>query len=253
MSSAEHTTTHHTVARRRVLAGLVPSALGIGLAVLLTGCGAGQLTQTASQAPAVNGASGDAGPIAIRNAQLAPPNNAQGTYEPGSQARLVVTIVNKGLSEDTLVKITSPAAESITIDGSATGTKALPGEFAVASGMDSDDMVPSAGDSAEPTTTTTTEPTTTEPTTTSSAPTSGASNSAPTTTTSSESASSVVPTPPAKITIELVGIKSINGGSLRAGLTIPITFYFAHAGQATLQVPVGAPADSASLASSTNG
>ncbi len=53
------------------------------------------------------------------------------------------------------------------------------------------------------------------------------------------------------MTIDLVGIKSLNGAPLRAGLTIPMTFYFAHAGQVTLpQVPIGAPADGAARSSS---
>jgi hypothetical protein len=52
---------------------------------------------------------------------------------------------------------------------------------------------------------------------------------------------------PGSVTIDIVQIRSVNGGSLRAGLTIPMTFYFAHAGQVTLaQVPIAAPADNAS-------
>jgi hypothetical protein len=45
------------------------------------------------------------------------------------------------------------------------------------------------------------------------------------------------------VAIVLTGIKTINGAPLRAGLTIPITFYFAQGGQLTLDVPIGAPAD----------
>jgi copper(I)-binding protein len=211
---------------------------------VLAGCGAGQISQTATQQAAVNGASGSAGPIAIRDAQLAPPSDPQGVYQPGSTARLIVTIVNTGLSDDTLVKVTSPAVESITIDGSADGTKVLPGGFAVSSGVDSDDMTGGqAGDTAS------VVPTTAPETTTSSATVSPG--------TPSESAkpsgSSTAPVPPGKVRIDLVQIKSINGGPLRAGMTIPLTFYFAHAGQVTLpQVPIGAPADGSSP-SSANG
>jgi copper(I)-binding protein len=51
------------------------------------------------------------------------------------------------------------------------------------------------------------------------------------------------------MTIELVGFRSVNGGPLRAGMTIPITFFFAHAGQVTIgQVPIGAPPDSTVVA-----
>ncbi|HEX3590419.1 MAG TPA: hypothetical protein VHV74_12380 [Pseudonocardiaceae bacterium] len=238
MSRAEHSTT----TRRRVLSGVVPSVLGVGLAaVLMAGCSAGQITQTATQEPVVNGASGMAGPIAIRDAQLAFPSNAQGTYQPGSTARLIVTIVNTGIADDTLTKITSPAATSVRIDGSDTGTKLLPGGFSVASGQDSDDESAGAAGSGSAAAPTTTQP--------SVAPSSGAPSSgapaggavpppAPT---------SSAPSQPQTVTIDLVGIRSVNGAPLRAGLTIPLTFYFQRSGQVTLpQVPIGAPADSSS-------
>ncbi|HEX5116464.1 MAG TPA: hypothetical protein VFW65_14810 [Pseudonocardiaceae bacterium] len=243
MSRAEHS----TPTRRRVLSGIVPSVLGIGLAATLVGCGAGQITQTATQQSVVNGASGMAGAIAIRNVQLAFPNNPQGTYAPGSTARLVLTIVNTGIGDDTLVRITSPAVTSVNIDGSPTGSKVIPGGFSVASGVDEDDstVAPSASaasstTSAAPTTTATSVPPSSglvsPPASGSVAPTTAA-----VTTTSS------APQAPGKVTIDLVGIRSINGASLRAGLTIPMTFYFAHAGQVTLaQVPIGAPPDSSS-------
>jgi copper(I)-binding protein len=221
--------------------------LGLGLAAVLTGCGAGQISQTATQVSSVNGASGSVGPIAIRDTQLAAPGNAQQTYPPGSSARLIVTIVNTGLAADTLVKVTSPAVTTITIDGSDTGTKALPDGFAVASGVDTDDMTvnPTGGSSV-------TEPTTT-PTAISGAntPSGSSSPSGSTSPSTAKPSASRTPLPPGKVTIELVGIKSINGGALRAGMTIPVTFYFAHAGQVTLpQVPLGAPADGSSLLSS---
>jgi hypothetical protein len=50
------------------------------------------------------------------------------------------------------------------------------------------------------------------------------------------------------VTVDLVGIRSVNGHPLRAGLTIPLTFYFQHAGHVTLaQVPIGAPSDNSSV------
>lgn len=234
MSRAEHSTT----TRRRVLSGVVPSVLGVGLAaVLMAGCSAGQITQTATQEPAVNGASGMAGPIAIRDAQLAFPSNAQGVYQPGSTARLIVTIVNTGIADDTLTRISSPAATSVRIDGSDTGTKLLPGGFSVASGQDPDDETASAAGSSSAAAPTTTQP--------SLAPSSGAPSSgavAP-----PAPVSSSAPSQPQTVTIDLVGIRSVNGAPLRAGLTIPLTFYFQKSGQVTLpQVPIGAPADSSS-------
>lgn len=245
MSRAEHNTT-----RRRVLAGLVPSVLGLGLAALLAGCGAGQITQTDLQQSAVNGASGNVGAMAVRNAQLAAPTNPQGVYQPGDTARLVVTIVNTGLPSDTLTKVASPAAVGVTIDGSADGTKAIPGGFAVTSGPDVDDTTPSSG--GAPATTAVPTSTTGGSVPSSGAPSSGApSSGAPSgSATPSRSAS---PLPPAKVAIDLTGIKSVNGAPLRAGITIPVTFYFAHAGQLTLQVPIGAPADTSAVLSAANG
>ncbi|HKN99026.1 MAG TPA: hypothetical protein VJX10_18035, partial [Pseudonocardiaceae bacterium] len=140
MSRAEHSTPR----RRRVLSGIVPSVLGIGLAAVLVGCGAGQITQTAEQESGVNGASGMVGAMAIRDAQLAYPGNQQGTYAPGSTARMILTIVNTGVTDDTLVRITSPAVTSVTIDGSPTGSKVIPGGFSVSSGVDTDDSTASS-------------------------------------------------------------------------------------------------------------
>ncbi|HEY3747845.1 MAG TPA: hypothetical protein VGL80_01500 [Pseudonocardiaceae bacterium] len=247
MSRAEH----HTTTRRRVLAGIVPSVLGIGLAAVLAGCGSGQITQTDTQLSGVNGASATVGSMAIRNAQLAYPADPQGVYQPGSSARLVVTIVNTGLTSDTLVKVTSPGVSSITIDGSADGTKLIPGNFSVASGQDEDDSTVGPSSAAAPTTTVPVVTTTPVP------PSSGQPSSGQPSTPPSDSlvpsapsvppttTASAVPTVPGVVKIELVGIKSLNGAPLRAGLTIPMTFYFQHAGQVTLaQVPIGAPADS---------
>lgn len=224
MSRAEHPTT----TRRRVLTGLVPGVLGL---TLLAACGAGQITQTDTQESAVNGASGQVGAMAVRDAQLAYPSDSQGVYAPGSNATLVVTIVNTGLTDDTLVKITSPAVTSVTIDGSASGTKLIPGNFAVASGQDLDDSGASAVASGS-----------------NPAPTGAGEPGAPTSSSLQPSGSaspSAAPSAPGTVSIVLVGIRSENGASLRPGLTIPLTFYFAKAGPLTLNnVPIGDAADS---------
>lgn len=241
MSRAEHS----TPTRGRVLSGIVPSVLGIGLAAVLVGCGAGQITQTASQVSAVNGASGMAGPIAIRNVQLAYPNDKQGTFAAGSNARVIMAVINTGLADDTLVRITTPAATSVTIDGSATGSKLIPGGFSVASGVDDDDSTVGPSASSAPSTV----PSLATPSPSSSSvppsapPSSGSvAPSSPVVTTTASA-----PQTPGKVVIELIGMRSVNGAPLRAGLTIPMTFYFAHAGQVTLpQVPIGAPSDTTS-------
>jgi copper(I)-binding protein len=205
--------------------------LGIGVAAVLAGCGAGQITQTNTQSPAVNGASANVGPIALRDVQLAAPPNPQGVYQPGSSAKLIATIVNTALTSDALVRVSTPAATSVLINGSPSGSAPLPGNFAIASGRDPDDA-----------TSVVVDPPSSTP--------SGPSSAAPT-----GSSSAVPPLAPGKVSIVLSGIKSVNGSPLRAGMTIPITFYFLHAGQVTITaVPIGAPPDApAVLNPSSNG
>lgn len=244
MSRAEHPTT----TRRSLLSRVVPAVLGLGLAATVAACGAGQITQTDTQEPVVNGASGNVGEIALRNVQLAYPSGTQGVYPPGSTARLIITIINTGESDDTLQKVTSPAVTQVLINGSPTGTKPIPSGFSVSSGVDLDDESGTATATGTPTT----PPAPTRaappsgpvsPTATSgvvpSGPPSTPNGSVPLTT-----PTSTRPQLPGKVTIDLVGIRSVNGHPLRAGLAIPLTFYFQHAGKVTIgRVPIGAPPD----------
>lgn len=90
-------------------------------AVALAGCGAGQITQTSSQISAVGGASGNAGPIAVRDAVIAfvPAAETAVVYPRGGSAPLQMTIANSGATADTLVSASSPAAASVQITGAA--------------------------------------------------------------------------------------------------------------------------------------
>ena len=253
--------------RHRRLATVAPVVAGLGLALLLSGCGAGQITQTDTQVAAVNGASGNAGPIAVRGAELAYPGG-QGVYQPGSNAELIVTIVNTGVTDDTLTGISSPAAVGATIDGSASGSKDLPGGFAIIGGRDVDGQDTTA--TAIPLTTEQPTGSTTAPsglpggasTTTGTSGTSGVNasglpgTSGATTTEPSTTAGSTVgqlpgTAKPGTVKIMLTGIKTVNGAPLRAGLTIPITFVFAKAGQVTINVPIAAPADNSPAVANT--
>lgn len=250
-------TAQHPIRTRRRLATVAPVVAGLGLALLLSGCGAGQITQTDTQVAAVNGASGNAGPIAVRGAELAyPAGSAQGVFQPGSNAELIVTIVNTGVTDDTLTGVSTPAALGVTIDGSTTGTKDLPGGFALISGKDVDDRdttataIPLTTESTGSTTTPSGLPGATGTTGTATSGTSGATTTEPSTTAGS-SAGSLPGAKPGSVTITLTGIKTVNGAPLRAGLTIPITFSFARAGQVTINVPVAAPADNSPAAENT--
>jgi copper(I)-binding protein len=102
---------------RRVLGSAV---FGIGAALMLAGCGAGQITQTDTQLPAVDGALGQAGPVSVRDASLANRNTCEQAYTAGSNAPLVLTIANAGQQNDDLVSVTSPDATGATIDGQKT-------------------------------------------------------------------------------------------------------------------------------------
>ncbi|GAA4862411.1 hypothetical protein [Saccharopolyspora cebuensis] len=107
---------HHKARRLR----LIPAALGLGAVVALSGCSAGQITETDTQVAAVNGGSGDVGEIAVRNAEFSFPA-AGSAYPQGSSAPLEVVIANEG-PDDRLVAVRSPYAANVQV----TGEQALP-------------------------------------------------------------------------------------------------------------------------------
>lgn len=94
---------------------LIPAALGFGAVIALGGCSAGQVTETDTQVAAVNGASGDAGDVAVRDAKLSFPT-AGTSYPAGSSAPVEVVIANDG-GDDQLVRVTSPYAQSADVQG----------------------------------------------------------------------------------------------------------------------------------------
>lgn len=99
--------------QRHPVAGL---GLLLVLLTVLASCGTGQITQTARQQSSANGASGDIGPIAVRNAEfLFPPTGHQ--YPAGASVMLGLTIVNTGSNGDRLASVDSPVAGSVRIDG----------------------------------------------------------------------------------------------------------------------------------------
>jgi hypothetical protein len=99
------------------------SACGLAVAVVLTGCSAGQVSQTAIQEPAVNGTNVIAGDpmsgVALRNIHLRAPQTADYVH-PGSKAELLFVAVNESPADaDRLVSITSDVG-SVAITGDAT-------------------------------------------------------------------------------------------------------------------------------------
>jgi len=94
-------------------------------AVVLAGCGAGQVSQTSRQVAAVDGANVTVGSIAVRDAQFVLGTDVKGAvaFPHGSSAPLQMTIVNTGGTPDVLVSASSPVASAVTISG----TKDVPG------------------------------------------------------------------------------------------------------------------------------
>lgn len=89
---------------RRVLVAVV-SAIVL---IMVGGCAAGQIAETAEEVPAVNGNEGGVGPIQLRNVTLAFPPG--GVYRAGSDARVEFAVVNEANKPDRLVSVSSPAA-----------------------------------------------------------------------------------------------------------------------------------------------
>lgn len=91
---------------------------GLAAGVALSGCSAGQISQTATQEPAVNGVNATAGAVVLRNVHL---RAAQTTdyVEPGSDVELLFVAANESPDRpDKLVSITSDVGTvSLTGDG----------------------------------------------------------------------------------------------------------------------------------------
>ena len=245
-------------------------------ALALAGCGAGQITQTSSQASGVGGASANVGQIAIREAAFAFTGDGKtaAIYQQGSEAPLSMTVVNFGGQVDKLTNVSSPAAESARITGDATIAsgrvllvEGLPaGEPAGAPGAAapgaSAQATPAPGASAQATPAPAASaqaapapgaeatPGPTEQA--SSAPTAGANpgsrpapatagpEAAATAAAGAAAPSSGVVTPgTTRAQVVLTGLKS----DLQVGPTYPVVLTFERAGSVTLQVPVANPSE----------
>jgi copper(I)-binding protein len=92
-------------------------ALLAAVTLTVTGCGAGQYSQTADQVAAINGANGTIGDLTVLNAQLTPTDGED--YPAGSSARVLLWISNDSINPDTLSGVSTTAAKSVQITGSA--------------------------------------------------------------------------------------------------------------------------------------
>lgn len=109
---------------RRSAPVIIAAALGLVLAV--SGCAAGQISQTAQQVAAIDGANASVGQLSVLNVLLETP--AAANYGPGSTIPVSLVISNHGTQGDTLTGVSSPAAGAVKIGA---GKIALPQQFNV--------------------------------------------------------------------------------------------------------------------------
>jgi copper(I)-binding protein len=220
---------------RRVLGAGV---LALGAALALAGCGAGQITQTATQQPAVNGTHAQVKTIALRDVAVQYPTSGAG-YAAGATPALTLTIVNQGTQDDSLVSVTTEDGTQATVGGS----KDIVAGHSLVIGPD--DAVESTNE-AQPTSSGAPVSSSEAPasTGTSSTGTSSTGTSSTGTETSSSGAPSASVTPTAapatvgKGTVTLPALKQ----PLWPGQVVKVTFVFKNAGPVTVELPVAAPA-----------
>ncbi|MBX4169443.1 hypothetical protein K3M35_12320 [Rhodococcus sp. DMU2021] len=176
-------------------------ALAAGAALTMSACSAGQITQTSTQVAAINGSNVDAGSLALRNVHVIYPNSEEYSIEPGGTAQLGFTIVNLDpYVGDNLTGISTDFAASVT------GTPIeVPPQSSVVAGVSEANaaLVEEVDESPRPNSTEET------------------------------------PSPAPASVVNSVELVNLSEG-VRPGLTIPVTFTFAEAGDVTLSVPVDA-------------
>jgi copper(I)-binding protein len=220
---------------RRVLGAGV---LALGAALVLAGCGAGQITQTSTQQAAVNGTHAQVKNIDLRNAAVQYPTSGPG-YAAGATPALTLTIVNRDAQDDSLVSVTTEGGGQATIAGSKT---IVAGHSLV---IGPDDAVESTNEVQS--TTSGAPSSSSAPTSSATPPGSSSATNSPgnlTATATSQVPSSgpaATPTAPEKVgqaTVKLPALKQ----PLWPGQTIKVTFVFQNAGPVTVELPVAAPA-----------
>lgn len=100
--------------RRGVKLSFATVALAAALAGT-AGCGAGHITQTDTQLPAVNGDIAEAGAVRVNNAVLAYPE--PGYWAEGSDVPLRMAIANTAPRGDELEQVSSPVSASVKVEG----------------------------------------------------------------------------------------------------------------------------------------
>ncbi|MGY4100252.1 hypothetical protein ACW2Q0_11965 [Nocardia sp. R16R-3T] len=208
--------TASTGARRRMVS---VAALAAGAALVLSGCGAGQVSQTATQVAAVNGNHADIDRISLRNVHIVfPASGTEYTNAKGGKAIIALSVVNNG--ETVADELTSIATDlgtvKITPPAGAPAFRIAPQQTVVAA---TSPAAVTAAKSDERGAT----PSGTAAATTSAAP-------------SGDKAAVDAEKRPGLI--EITGLTK----DITPGLTYPVTFNFKQNGTVTVQVPVDAGA-----------
>ncbi|WP_433758394.1 hypothetical protein [Nocardia sp. CA-135398] len=212
--------TASTGARRRMVS---VAALAAGAALVLSGCGAGQIAQTATQVAAVNGNHADIDRISLRNVHIVfPATGTDYTNAKGGKAIIALSVINNG--ETVTDELTSIATDlgtvKITPPAGASAFQIAPQQTVVAA------AAPTTGTAAKSDEHGATPSGTAAPTTSGSHGTGQA----------SDKASANPEQKPGLI--EITGLTK----DITPGLTYPITFNFKQNGTVTVQVPVDAGA-----------
>jgi len=155
-------------------------------------------------------------------------------YERGTDARLRMTIVNSGVSPDSLVSASSPAATAVTISegGSAATGSATPEPGATGSGTASASATPTGTASATPTAGGSPSPTA-----------SGSPSASPTASATAENAQIQLPSN-SYVSFREEGPRVMLTGltkQLRPGQNLIVTLTFQNAGSVTMTIAVGTP------------
>lgn len=211
-----------TTPRRRMA---MVAALAAGAALALTGCSAGQISQTADQVAAINGNHADVGKISLRNVHIVYPPSGEHTNATGGKAVLALSFVNTSeTTADELTKISTDLGEvKITAPDGGSTLKLKPQQTVVAAGADATAAAGEHGSSDEHGSSG--EQHGTETTT-----------AAPTTTTAAPAAAEGEDPEADPARIEITGLTK----DITPGLTYTVTFDFKENGTVQMQVPVDA-------------
>ncbi|MEV5652693.1 hypothetical protein AB0L57_30965 [Nocardia sp. NPDC052254] len=207
------TASNATKVSRRALA---VAALATGAALALSGCGAGQISQTAHQVAAVNGNAATIGNMALRDVRILLPQSEEYTNAKGGKAVIAFSVINQGSARaDELVSVTSDLGQvKITPEK----PQLAPGQTVVAAG-------PAATAGSAPTS--------------SAAPTSAPEHGATANEEGAGTADQPADPDAHPILVEVTGLTK----DVVAGLTYGVTFNFKDAGTVAVQVPVDAGPD----------